>query len=534
MQLTIRERIARRPRGEEGIALPAVIGMMAVVAMLSAAIITTAQSDVPQARRDQDRKAALASAEAGVNAYMFKLQRDPEVWTRCTGLSGTPFVNQPWDGSGTDPRVWRNVPASASQYTVELLPKAGQTQCSTSNPVGTMIAAGQIRVRSTGRTRGVKRSLIAKMRKRSFLDYLYYTDYETLDPAWYTRTVGGAPTSPDVTGWASDNCRYYRDGRSSKVYNGYWYDSYNRPRSFSLRCSEIQFAPGDRILGPMHTNDEFYICGSPQLGRTVDDSIEASASPPGWRAACSGASPNFAGSWTPGAPLLTMPPANDQLRDVVQPSYLFTGRTDIILSPASISVNGVSMPYPSNGVIYVQNGSCGQSYKPYDAYNSPAGCADVYVRGTYSQPLTIASAKDIIIRDDIIKSNNALLGLIANDFIRVWHPVQNLRNNNSDCDNVSGQQIGSVRIDSSLMALNHSFMVDYYFCGGPLGTLTVTGAIIQKYRGPVGQGGSTIADGYIKDYNYDDNFRYRQPPYFLDPIQSSWRLMSLTEQVPGR
>jgi hypothetical protein len=59
----------------------------------------------------------------------------------------------------------------------------------------------------------------------------------------------------------------------------------------------------------------------------------------------------------------------------------------------------------------------------------------------------------------------------------------------------------------------------------------VTGAIGQQFRGPVGTTGGT---GYIKDYNYDDRFRVANPPYFLDPVQSSWRKIRYSEQVPAR
>ena len=41
-------------------------------------------------------------------------------------------------------------------------------------------------------------------------------------------------------------------------------------------------------------------------------------------------------------------------------------------------------------------------------------------------------------------------------------------------------------IDAAILAINHSFIVDNYDCGSPLGTLTVNGAIAQKYRGAVG------------------------------------------------
>jgi hypothetical protein len=72
--------------------------------------------------------------------------------------------------------------------------------------------------------------------------------------------------------------------------------------------------------------------------------------------------------------------------------------------------------------------------------------------------------------------------------------------------------------------------VDNYDCGDPLGTLTVTGVIAQKHRGIVGVGGSSISHGYIKNYNYDDRLKYRSPPYFLDPVQASWRILRQNDQ----
>ena len=182
----------------------------------------------------------------------------------------------------------------------------------------------------------------------------------------------------------------------------------------------------------------------------------------------------------------------------------------------------------------MQNGTCGQTLKTYDPYNSPIGCADVYVKGSYGASLTIASEKDIIINGNVTNSGDTLLALIADQFIRIYHPINNLDVNDDDCDNATGS-LNNPTIVASLFALNHSFMVDNYFCGNALGTLTVTGSIVQKYRGPVGTGGSSGAStGYIKAYAYDDRFHFREPPAVVDPIQSSWKVLSQTEQVPAR
>ena len=73
-------------------------------------------------------------------------------------------------------------------------------------------------------------------------------------------------------------------------------------------------------------------------------------------------------------------------------------------------------------------------------------------------------------------------------------------------------RLQDLRIDAAILAINHSFIVDHYNCGAPLGTLEVNGAISQKFRGPVGtfsSGSSSNSTGYEKAYTYDDRLKYQ-------------------------
>ena len=71
--------------------------------------------------------------------------------------------------------------------------------------------------------------------------------------------------------------------------------------------------------------------------------------------------------------------------------------------------------------------------------------------------------------------------------------------------------------------MNHSFTVPYWQRGDALGTLNVTGAIAQRFRGPVGtNSGGTVVTGYAKNYVYDQRLKYLSPPKFLDPVASAW------------
>jgi Tfp pilus assembly protein PilX len=497
---------------QSGFALVSVLILMLVGTLFALAAWSTSKADIKPSGRDRASKQAYAAAEAGINYYLFRLTQNNAYWSDCDQVDTGTAVN-PVNLEGATNLRWRTIQQGSAQYAIELLAQNGV------NPVGAWCnpgasatgalldaSTGTLQIRSTGQSEGVRRSVVATLRRSGFLDYLYFTDYETQDPQ---------VTSSGLT------CNVYRrDGRSGS-------------------CSNIVFAGNDVVNGPFHTNDDILTCGTPAFGRTLADSIEMSG-PTGYFSGCGGTpTPNMRGTYRPGARILTLPSSNSALKDVAQPGYLFTGTTQITLNNASMTVtNGgtttvKSLSPPFNGVIYVKNGaSCGATYSAPQTYSEPAGCGNVYVQGTYTKSLTIGSERDIIVTGDMKRSGNVLAGLIANFFVRVYHPV------NSSCGDTAsgpfGPSINSVQIDSAILSLQHSFIVDNYNCGSPRGTLTVNGAIAQQYRGPVGTGGATISTGYVKNYNYDDRFRVANPPYFLDPVQSSWRKIRFTEQSPPR
>jgi hypothetical protein len=78
-------------------------------------------------------------------------------------------------------------------------------------------------------------------------------------------------------------------------------------------------------------------------------------------------------------------------------------------------------------------------------------------------------------------------------------------------------------IDAAILSTNHSWIVDNYECGKKLKELTVWGSIAQFWRGPVGTSGGE-GTGYIKNYIYDERLASQQPPSFLSPSSTSWKL----------
>jgi hypothetical protein len=513
-------------RCQQGFTTVTLMGVLLVGGMLVAASFAAVQPDIAFTKKDEDSKQAYAAAEAGINYYLNRMGQDNVYYTKCDQVPSPTLnaVNLEWAGTGVDPRKWLKIPGFSAEYAVELLAvqttAAGMEVC-VPNVAASMVdpKTGTFRIRSTGRVRTptstadkpFKRSIIATLRRKSFIDFLWFSDFETADPYTYPA---------DQQQWAADNCVGYRTDRSSF-------------------CKDQDFIGVDSFDGPFKTNDSISVCGSPTFGGVATDMIELNGDAPGWVSGCSGASPNFVGTVKHPAGQLPMPSSNAELAAAADDGYVFDGETTIVFNGTSMTVTTstgtVSKPLPPSGVVYVKNTNCTTPYAFKQTYAASPGCGNVKVSGTYGKDITIGADNDIIVMDDFKASdkNTVLGGLIANNFVRVYHPVNNWSNGDTDCDNNGGP--GSIQIDAAILALNHSFLVDNYYCGNPLGTLQVNGAIAQKFRGTVGNhSGGTVQHGYGKDYNYNSQLRFREPPYFVNPTDAPWRIVRQNEQVPAR
>jgi len=536
MLTSIRRRIARE---EHGFAMVAVMAALAVSGLLVMAAVTAANGDLPIARKSQDRKQAYAAAEAGLNYYLFHLNVDPDYWLKCTAVAdpnpADPTDNSPVNLQGANPRVWRNVTGTTSKYTIELVPAPGKASCLLNNESSMLDPnTGMFRIRVTGRSGSVTRTIVASFRRKGFLDYLWVTNFETGDP---DNDTSGTTTVAAC----------------------------GKPRSLrNAACSGIVFAGGDNMKGPVHTNDESILtCASPTFGRTGQsekDKVEVvGTGSPGWinnsNTSCAAGTPTFNTATTKlglGAAPVSFPATNAALEATATTGgKVFTGKTTIELlgtgSPEQMKVTNAyltpatqTMDVPGNGVIFVKSKACTLTSIPADAtYNEGADCAVVYVKGKYNTSLTIASQGDIIIQptDGVndtgivrVADSPAVVGLIADRFIRVEHKVK---------QNTSGAWINAdatedVQIDAAMLSVQHSFLADNYDVGAHMGDLVIHGAIGQNFRGPVGQTNITnTGPGYTKDYNYDNRLKYRSPPYFLPPVNAAWSVANKHEQVPA-
>jgi hypothetical protein len=406
---------------------------------------------------------------------------------------------------------------------------------------------------------------MATFKPKSFLEYVYFTQLETSDPVTYGY--------PELIAAANRQCsKTIAENRYATQLKNASGESLNREGKTTTRssnyvyCDTISFVGGDNIKGPMHTNDAFVICQTPTLGRNSQDPVEVGyPTSPGWFSTssistsgsnCNGSDSNFKGSFEWASPPLIPPATNAKLESVAQPEFHYTGEVTICLEGSTMKVGPgrtcsgslYSGALPANGIIYDSNApGCTGEYTPTNvSYESTTAspCGNLNIEGSYSKPLTIAAANDVVITNNLLKGNEeAMLGLVANNFIRVYHPVELVHPKQctpeydrwgrkigesctedlgiTECKGNLSSAISNLKIEAALLAINHSFIVDNYKCGAQLGTLNVKGAIAQKYRGAVG---TTNNSGYIKNYEYDDKFRTNEPPEFTAPEKTAWVL----------
>jgi hypothetical protein len=313
--------------------------------------------------------------------------------------------------------------------------------------------------------------------------------------------------------------------------------------------------------------------------------------------ACGGTNPVFntaTKNYTVGKELI--PPTSDEsLSSYVEAPNRFEGVTQLTLNGTTNKITVVNsqgeeepINWPANGLIYVEpkGETCGYSFTSHEAdgpheKKQEANCANVYVRGTYSKSLTIAAQDNVIIDGSTYPTSvagslgsaptgTATLGLIATQFVRVYHPVAETyaanksskgayscnngdtykgsgiceyENSAQGCDapnlnatqdkEAGGYGFGAqenIWIYAAILSTKNSFVVDNFNCGNQLGKLNVFGAIAQNFRGIVGTSGNT---GYIKNYTYDERLATDEPPYFLQPLNTGWEVNRETAATGG-
>jgi hypothetical protein len=569
-------------RSDAGVALVMVMGWMLVLALLVTAAIGYAIQTNIVAHRGQDWGGALSAAQAGIEDYVARLNRNDNygrTWD-CTNVA-MKGPNQPGNTCG-----WTASTASGWIPVVSTQPNGPAFHYDVDS--SSLDLNGTITVFSTGRVGKETRTIEAAIGRGGSTDFLYYTDLENADPA-------------NQTAYPSGTTKYFC-GSTGAQKDIYWYSpAISGATRSNSSCVEIGFAAGDVLNGRVHFND------TPMLnaaGATFQSSFETST--PSCKTAIA---PNYAACLRSGSPKPVFGSATTVIPPIyVDPLYLddtsakfatypgchYYGATRIKFnaSPAGTmtvwstdsagkstgtgcgtftAANGytqTNLPVPVDQVIYASAGSAvhrclsgeiGDGL-PLGTYTGSAttsytydqtmlnndqycGQGNLYVEGNVKGRVTMAAENSIVVTGDLVLANGVngtdLVGLVAGNSVEVYHPwVDTWYKNTSnvwgwkntpaevagwphrytDPSTGTNNPASGIQIDASIQTLQHSFWVQQYSKGNGAGTLLVLGSIAQRWRGIVGQGSA----GYLKLYKYDSRLKYSSPPYFPQWTNAKW------------
>lgn len=412
------DRLRRRLASEDGFTMLFALLALFVGTLLVAAAFSSANGDIKLTKQANLQARAYYAAVAGIERYQYQITANPNFWIECPHAENLPVT-----GASTEKYAYKTLGSSKS-------PNGCEANKQTSILETSGNANGTFRVLSTGTVEyggtKVERKIVATFAHPGFTKYVYESNYELEDPANF---------EPEPT-----YCEHYY--------------KYRVEHSLTGKCPPIEFAPEDVVNGPMHTNDAASVCSEgtkkPTFGRNSEDSIEMVEGHYAYPSGSCGNSPNIVGKYTEGGGTLLPPETDAELLESA--GLKLTGRTVIKLKagvPNTMEVETeesggkMSAPttktFPSNGVVYVQNAStgCGIKYNPFNSdTEDDYGCGNVYVSGEYNESLTIASGNDVIVNGNLKTTSSstsspvgeptggATLGLIAENFVRIYHPVK--------------------------------------------------------------------------------------------------------------
>jgi hypothetical protein len=312
-------RLARALRSEDrGIILPIVFGLGLVMLALISTSVSITLSNVKAADNDEDWNAALSAAYAGVEEYQSRLANDATY--QKYGNPAAPFSTGTGStltlptGSNANPAfgigtggTWATVKGKDANGNDIVTGASYRYEIDNSDYQD----KGILHLRSTGRVGEATRSVMADLKQNGFIDYLYFTNYETLDPLY------AGITAVDSSG--KSVCERY---------------AYGSPARSSTTCSEIQFGTNDVFSGPVRSNDRLVICAT-EFQKGV---LSSSTTNPIYKTVSGCSAPTFGVGTVTYAPPIDMPPTNTELKretrsdlpaDVPRPGCLYTGPTTI-------------------------------------------------------------------------------------------------------------------------------------------------------------------------------------------------------------
>lgn len=267
----------------------------------------------------------------------------------------------------------------------------------------------------------------------------------------------------------------------------------------------VWFQTGDRLTGPVYTDDQLKINGSPVFSNLV----ESAASSVSY--ANSGSSNVFKGGLTLGVPMLDWRNVQKQVDDLAldPEATTLTGNYDITFITSGADTKAI-IRNRTSGSTTTNAISTGKIFYV---------TGDAYVKGTVGTRVTVATPKSIYITDDIVyksasppsipSANPATwaanfkpalteaLGLYSKTQVQIDSQTGTDKTVNIHAAILVAS--GTLGFNAKDKQVSHSgsWYINFYGCMG------------QYTRGVVGQIGG---DGYYKNYNYDSRLGETPPP----------------------
>jgi hypothetical protein len=563
-----------------------IIGLVLMILVSTATLF--AVSSLRKSGTDVDWNAAMSAAYAGVEDYKSRLANDAAYWqygnaaapfTQTSGSSvRSPTTTNKAFGTGAS-GTWQSVAGSGGRASYRYEVDNADYQ-----------ESGVLRLRSTGRVGDQIRTVVVDLKQKGFLDYLYFTNFEIQDPLYSGAPSSCEFFAYDRGGLAGNACSPIAFG-SDDVLNGPVHsndalriceatfngavttayiptagrDSYIKRDSNGYPCTGQSFRQGAPVsvgVLPMpETNAEMRnevrvdLVERPGCLYTGPTSIVLNSngtmtvrSPRTRKTQLTSATlgrDNAAQCGTRGTGTNQLGSTRGQTLPVLDRNLIFVqdipssstdpNHTSLTELPAACS-GGNGLGYPQSGENFSR-----KSTTALQSYDCRRG--DVFISGNMNGQMTVAAENYLYITNDIkyVDASDDVLGLVGNGSIFVHNPIKCSAwwpTNDSNefrrgkCKGGSSESLGTGpnrRIDAAMVAVSHSFMVQNYDAGGERGTLTVTGAIAQRFRGTVLGTLDNRTNGYVKNYTYDLRYRYLAPPKFLRPTTTSYGVSEIVE-----
>jgi hypothetical protein len=566
----------RRGRCQRGQTLPLVLGICLILSLGSMVLVQNTFQQYPIVTKNVVQHEAYRAMVAGVDEYLYSLNTNanfascyakfyngatligpaPTLFSTsslCSGIAFNTWISVPGTAVVNGPPMWfylgtPNVNTSTGNLTISVVGSAGYPN-----------------------TYNYQTAQIVLQPLNSFLLNVLWMDKNQIDPALLNFPTG-------------DTCPYYWTTQSLATYGS--------GRS-QVTCVAVDFATADHLTGNLFTNDSIFVCGSPTFKTAytadpnqafVSDCGGSTATITGHGSQYKQTPPNddsalgtvatAGGCLYEGPTTITLNGTTMNVTSPNTPTGKPTGAlgssvaNDSLIAAANAtnvcmpSTPGGSVNTPTNGVVYVEDcvnpATCTTASPLADTGSVVVGeegvstnvqnsVGDAIVQGSVTNPLTIGTSDNIVIDGNVCYTDTAsctsapaspstnVLGLVAQNYVEINHPLDNSGNNVSNCPAGLGNgaptcDLSSPTVDAVILALNGSFLVNQWDQGNTLGTLNLNGTIDQAWRGAVATANSgTIVTGYAKNYVYDPRLTYLSPPYYLNPGTSQWGFASFTD-----